>query len=174
MDYFYDNKIRLILLTKYNCKSIYELSTIREINLSLNFDTRKLEALTALSILSNKSKSFYLDIAKSKKNNFIKSASGQIHFVLKKEQILFFVNKLVYIYLPRVRYFKGFTLQNIQNNGNFLYIFNDLLIFPELEEEMEIFYKLAKLKLQVVLEQNISERKSRFLLWLFGIPFVLN
>jgi len=96
MDYFYANKIRLILLTKYNCKSIYELSTIREINLSLNFDTRKLEALTALSILSNKSKSFYLDVAKSKKNNFIKSASGQLHFVLKKEQILFFVNKLVY------------------------------------------------------------------------------
>lgn len=172
MDFFYSNKIRLILLTKYNHNSIYDLSSIREINLSLNFDTRKVEAMAALSILTNNSKHFYLDSSKSSnKSIYSKTGSGLVHFLLRKEQILFFINKLVHIYLPRIRYFKGFTIRNFQNNGNFSHVFDDLLIFPELEEEMEIFYKLVKLNLQVVLDKNISAQRGRFLFWSLGFPF---
>jgi len=175
MDFFHSNKIRLILLTKYNCKSIYELSSVREINLSLKFDTRKVEAMTALAVLTNNSKNYYLGSHKStNKNIYAKSGVGSIHFLLKHKQVMCFINKLVYVYLPRIRYFKGFTVQNIQNNGNFSHIFDDLLVFPELEEEMEIFYKLVRLNLQIVLEKNTSVQKGRFFLWSLGLPFNLD
>jgi large subunit ribosomal protein L5 len=166
---FYSDSIRLILLTKYNYKNVKELENIDRIDLSLRVKNSKhiVSSLAALELLSLKGfRSFSQRKSsnyKSQKENLLLTSS------IKGSDIFYFIENLLNNYLPRIRYFKGLPLQNFSNKGIFTFQFKDLLIFPELEEELETFYMLSNLNLSIVIDKN--KDKNPFFLSLFNFPF---
>jgi ribosomal protein L5 len=167
---------RLILLTKYRVKSVHDIASIKTLGLSLGFNKNKVEALTALAILTNNSKNYsFLKSKSSSGSRYTKFGSDSgytLKYILPKNFIYFFITNLVYCYLPRIRYFKGFDSKNFNRDGNFSYTFKDLMIFPELEEELESFYRLSNLKLLIILNRKTTIKKSQFLFHLLGIPLL--
>ena len=168
---FYLNNVRLILLTKYSYKNIKDVENFQHVNLSLNIKNNKhvISSLTALEFLSlrglrslvrSKSSNIY---SKSKKEQYI------LRYSMQNSNIFHFLENLINFYLPRIRYFKGLPLNNFSNKGVYSFIFKDLLIFPELEEELEIFYMLSNLKLDIMVGNN--NNKGVFFLSLFNFPF---
>jgi ribosomal protein L5 len=171
LDYFYRKEIRVLFLTKFHSKSIYDLDFLNKAFLELNFSNYKTETMTALSLLSNNSRNFkYTKVLKNSK--FGKNNKSFVSLSLKKKLLISFLEKLVFLYLPQINYFKGFKISNINNSGSFSCTFRDLLIFPELEEELEFFYRLKNLKLIISLKKYQPIEKSCLLLFLLGIPFL--
>jgi large subunit ribosomal protein L5 len=58
---------------------------------------------------------------------------------LRKNQMYFFLEKLIIILLPRVRDYHGFFIHKIKNNQNYSIGLHNLLISPELENHFEYF-----------------------------------
>jgi len=166
---FYLNNVRLILLTKYSYRTINDIEYPDHIDLSLNIKNNKniISSLTALEFLSlqglrsvvmNKSTNY-----RSKKDQYV------LKYSIKGSNIFYFLENLINFYLPRIRYFKGLPLNNFNNKGVYSFLFKDLLIFPELEEELEIFYMLSNLKLDIMVGND--KNKGAFFLSLFNFPF---
>jgi ribosomal protein L5 len=171
--YHYNTKIRLILLTKYNYKNIYELDNISRIDLSLLVKDSKnlISSLSALLILTNKS---LLSYKTSSSGNLYKGdnqKSTLLRATNYRLDIFTFIENLLNYYLPRIRYFKGFPSNSISKSGNFSFIFKDLMVFPQLEEELEIFYKLRDLRLDIVWGKNLKVNHL-FFYRLLGFNFI--
>jgi ribosomal protein L5 len=168
---FYLSNVRLILLTKYSYKTVNDVENLQRIDLSLAIKDNKhvISSLTALEFLSLKgvrslikSKSPY-NYNKAKKEQYI------LKYSIESSNLFYFLENLINFYLPRIRYFKGLPLNNFNGKGGYTFVFKDLLIFPELEEELEIFYMLSNLKLDILIEND--RNKDLFFLSLFKLPF---
>ena len=167
---FYLNDVRLIMLTRYTYTNLNSINSIRKINLGLNVNNNEniSASLSALSILSQQGarsiiKNSSSQNYKTKKDYFL------LKYSLYNKNLFYFLENLINSYAPRIRYFKGFPLENFNLKGNYSLAFKDLLIFPELEEELELFYTLSNLRLEFITENN--EVGSSFLFSLFNFPF---
>ena len=70
---------------------------------------------------------------------------------LRKHSISHFLDKLRLVILPRFGNFTGCTVKNFDKEGNYTLGLNDLLLFPELEAQFELFEKLAGIDLSFVM-----------------------
>jgi len=169
---FYLQNVRLILLTKYSYKTLIDIENFDRVDLSLSVKNNKnvISSLTALEFLSLRGNRTII----SKKSTNLRLKKDQ--YVLKSSlnglNIFYFLENLINFYLPRIRYFKGLPLNNFSNKGVYSFVFKDLLIFPELEEELEVFYMLSNLKFDLLIDNN--KGKNMFFLSLFNFPFQKN
>lgn len=170
---YYLEHVRLILLTKYNYNSFNEIQTFKRIDLSLDIkDTKTIvSGLSALLLLTNKGTYSSKKIGSS---NHFKSES-QKKLILKSclfgPSIFFFIDNLINYYIPRIRYFKGFNSKSLSAFGNLSFVFNDLMVFPQLEDELELFYKLKNLQM-IILVGKKSVTNIAFFYSLFGLNFI--
>jgi len=169
---FYLQNVRLILLTKYSYKTIKDVENFSRIDLSLNVKNNKnvISSLSALEFLSLRGTRTF--IAKKSTNVRLKKDQYVLKSSLKGINIFYFLENLINFYLPKIRYFKGLPINNFSNKGVYTFVFKDLLIFPELEEELEVFYMLSNLKFDLLITNN--KDKNSFFLSLFGFPFQVN
>ena len=79
-----------------------------------------------------------------------------------------FLNKLVYIALPRTKDFRGLTTHAIDNMGNFTIGMKENSVFPESsDEELKDVFGLA-----VTIVTNIKDKNSaKTFLEYLGFPF---
>ncbi len=87
---------------------------------------------------------------------------------LRKKFQYIFLEKLVKIVLPRIKDFRGLSLNSFDKKNNFNIGISDLLIFPELP------YELAENKYGINITFNITAKtknESLILLKEFGFPF---
>lgn len=54
---------------------------------------------------------------------------------LRKEKLLLFLERLIYLYIPRLKDFKGFSSLTFSEKGGFTIGFNSLNVFPEISED---------------------------------------
>jgi ribosomal protein L5 len=174
MDFFYKKNIRLLLLTKYNTSSIYDINGFKNLDLTMSLTSlNKIEALTALSILTSKTAFFSFSKSKSSSQNKYEVSTEIVCFSLVKQNLFMFLEKLLFYYLPNIRYFKGFSNLNFNENGDFFLSLDDLLIFPELEEELEFFYNLSGLRVSLLGKNFDTSNQSMLLFYLFGFEINL-
>lgn len=168
---FFTSHTRLLLLTKYNYSTIDELNFISRLDLSLVIHDKKhlLTGLSALMLLTGKKVFSIKEKQSGNKYNKENKKRIKIKVLLKKNYLYFFCENLKNIYLPRLRYFKGFPLNSLTEFGNFSYKFKDLMVFPQLEEELEVFFKLKNLELNIILNKKLKNPK--FFYSLFGFFF---
>jgi ribosomal protein L5 len=170
--HFYNNNIRLILLTKYNYTNLYDINKISRVDLSLLVKDNKnlISSLSSLLILSNRGPLSFKALSSGNKY----PGDQQKGIILRTSNFgcmsFIFIENLVNYYLPRIRYFKGFPLTSLSKSGNFSFYFKDLMIFPQLEEELELFYKLKNLRLDFMLEGNLKKNPI-FFYSVLGINF---
>lgn len=88
---------------------------------------------------------------------------------LRKLLMYIFLEKLIYIGLPREKGFKGFTLKQFDGNGNLSFGIREQVIFSEIKYEQ--IKTIFGMDVTVVTNSN-SDVHAKFLLSQLGFPFV--
>src|SRR6476659_9471544 len=88
---------------------------------------------------------------------------------LRNDRIYDFLERLVYIALPRVKNFKGFSVKNFDGSGNFNFGIEDYSVFPEVK--YEDINSVNGLNISIVTNSSSNEA-SKALLSLLKFPFV--
>ena len=82
--------------------------------------------------------------------------------------LLFFLDKLFNVSLPRVRDFRGVSKKSFDGNGNYSLGLQEQVIFPEIDyNEID---KLRGMQINIVTTSN-SDNETKKLLELLGMPF---
>jgi large subunit ribosomal protein L5 len=84
-----------------------------------------------------------------------------------------FLNKIINIALPRIREFKGLSLNSFDKRGNYMLPIKNLLVFPEIEYQFDIFNKIYGM--DVIFVTNVRNKtETKLLLTSLGLPFKEN
>ena len=88
---------------------------------------------------------------------------------LRKKMMASFLSKLVMVVLPRVRDFRGISLQNVDENGNLTIGVKEHIVFPEINPE----HAKVSFGIQATLvPRDITDRKKAIELYQsLGVPF---
>ena len=88
---------------------------------------------------------------------------------LRKAMMYEFLDRLINIALPRIRDFRGLSLESFDQSGNYTFGISDQLIFPEIDYD-----KIARtqgMDITIVIKNAKSRDLALQLLKSFGIPF---
>ena len=88
---------------------------------------------------------------------------------LRKHSVFYFLEKLLYAILPRFTNFTGLIHTLFDSQGNYNLGLNDLLLFPELEAQFELFENLRGIDLSFVMQKK-SKHENVLLLTALQIP----
>lgn len=170
---YYLDQTRLILLTKYNYSSFSDIQNFGRLDLRISIKDNKqiISSFSALLLLTNKGPYSFKSIGSGNHYKSDRQKKIIITASLHGSAVFYFIENLLNFYLPRFRYFKGFRNKTLNNFGNFSFTFKDLMVFPQLEDELELFYKLKNLRV-VLLPRNKIESNHVFFYSLFGFNFV--
>jgi large subunit ribosomal protein L5 len=169
---FYSKTVVPGLLKQLNVKSPMSVPRLKKITLNLGIGEAKnnknlitegvkaLEKVTGqkpVSTLSTK------DIAafKIRKN----LAIGAM-VTLRRERMFSFLTRLINVYLPRVKDFRGLSRKSFDAQGNYSIGINDSRVFPELGLQSSV----RGMSITFVLETRSGE-DSQKMLELLGLPF---
>ncbi len=89
---------------------------------------------------------------------------------LRKQSISQFLDKYIYVILPRFSNFTGYTLESFDKQGNYTIGLNDLLLFPELETQFELFENLGGIDLSFIMCKK-NKYENLLLLTALQVPF---
>lgn len=160
----YQNVTIYDLITKLNYKNIFEIPQINKICLNIGFKDANLEKkkliniILLLKLITNQKPI----ITKSKKNNiFLKIKKNSIigcKITLRKKNIYFFLEKLLFFILPNLNNIKfNLTNKNILN-----FQISNILHFFELKTEFLKFKNIPPI--DVSIHTNVKTNKELFLL----------
>ena len=87
---------------------------------------------------------------------------------LRKQRMYEFLDRLVYIALPRVRDFRGLSPKSFDGQGNYSFGIKEQIIFPEISYD-----KIDKIRGMdiIIVTSAKSDDEARHLLKEFNIPF---
>ncbi len=170
---YYLEQSRLVLLTKYNYDSFSDIQNFERLDLKLNVKDHKqlIACFSSLLLLTNRGSYTFKSIGSRNQYKSDRQKNFLIISSLYGPSIFYFIENLINYYLPRFRYFKGFKDKSLNDFGNFSFTLKDLMIFHQLEDELELFYKLKNLQISFLLKKKIKSR-SIFFYSLFGFNFI--
>lgn len=157
------NKIaRSDMILKKKSLNIMDIPKIKQIsiNMTINNKNKIIEPLLALELITGQK----AKILKAKKSissfNLRKDMHIGVKVTLHRENMNNFLNKLVYIALPNIREFKGFSLKNIDNGYNYTFSIQNMFVFPEIEYQFDTFNKMYGMDITLVTDsKKVSETK---------------
>jgi len=88
---------------------------------------------------------------------------------LRKVMMYEFLDRLVNVALPRIRDFRGMSMESFDEAGNYTFGLTDQAVFPELEHDK--ITRAQGMDITIVIKNSKSEEQSLELLRLFGMPF---
>lgn len=170
---FYTNNIKQNLIKKLEYKNNYQIPKIEKIIISTNLGIRAekssilnkeiddIRIITGQHPLQTKAKNSISEFG------IKKGAIIGLLVTLRRYKMYAFLEKLIKLYLPRIRDFKGLSVKHFDKNGNFNLGISDKTIFPELD-----FIKLSKggYTITIVIKSK-SIHESSMLLKEFNFPF---
>ncbi|MGL5440289.1 MAG: 50S ribosomal protein L5 [Filifactoraceae bacterium] len=170
----YKNQVSKGLMEKFGYKNVMEIPKLEKVVINMGLGEAKdnaklldaavaeLELITGQKVMTTKAK-------KSVANFKVREGMPVgAKVTLRGDQMLYFVDKLVNISLPRVRDFRGVKKDSFDGRGNYALGIKEQLIFPEIEYD----------KVDVVRGMDIifvttakTDEEARELLKLMGMPF---
>lgn len=170
----YKNEISKNLMEKFGYKSVMQLPKMEKIVINIGVgdattNSKYLdEAVEELTAIAGQAPV----VTKAKKSIAgFKIREGQpigCKVTLRGEKMYEFLDKLVSISLPRVRYFRGVPKNSFDGRGNYTLGIKEQLIFPEID-----FDKVNKTRgMDIVLVTTAkTDEEGRALLTELGMPF---
>lgn len=171
----YKKKIHINLIKKFNYKSIMQVPRLLKIVINVGLNYKFLEKKKIDFILNN------IKLISGQKPILTKSKKSISSFKIRKgfpigckvtlrKKIMWnFFDKLIFIVIPRIRDFRGFSIKNFDKYGNLNIGIKENTIFPEIDYE-KINY-LHGLNLSIITSKNnINECISLFKE--FKFPFI--
>ena len=171
---YYQTELRDELKNKLGFKNIFEVPKITKIVVNMGVgeaasDSKKIEsATTDLTTITGQKPM----ITKAKKSiagfKLRKGVSIGCKVTLRKDMMYEFLDRLIYIALPRVRDFKGLSKKSFDKSGNYSIGIKEQIIFPEINYD-----KIDKVRgMDVSIVTSTNDKNHAFeLLKGFNLPF---
>lgn len=88
---------------------------------------------------------------------------------LRKDRMYDFLERLVFVALPRVKEFKGFNAKSFDRRGNFTFGIKEQIVFPEINyDKIDV---LRGMDITIVTSAK-TDKEAKFLLSSFELPFI--
>ena len=136
---YYQTELREELKNKLDLKNVFEVPKITKIVVNMGVgeaasDSKKIEsATTDLTTITGQKPI----ITKAKKSiagfKLRKGVNIGCKVTLRKDRMYEFLDRLIYIALPRVRDFKGLSKKSFDKSGNYSIGIKEQIIFPEID-----------------------------------------
>ena len=170
----YKDEIVDAMIKKFGYKNIMEVPKLDKIVINMGVGEAKENAKVLDSAVKDletiTGQKVVLTRAKNSVANF-KIREGMpigCKTTLRGEKMYDFMDRLVNLALPRVRYFRGVSADSFDGRGNYALGVKEQLIFPEIEYD-----KVEKVRGMdvIVVTTAKTDEEARELLRLFGMPF---
>ena len=171
---YYQTELRDELKNKLGFKNVFEVPKITKIVVNMGVgeaasDSKKIEsATTDLTTITGQKPM----ITKAKKSiagfKLRKGVNIGCKVTLRKDRMYEFLDRLIYIALPRVRDFKGLSKKSFDKSGNYSIGIKEQIIFPEINYD-----KIDKVRgMDVSIVTSTNDKNHAFeLLKGFNLPF---
>jgi large subunit ribosomal protein L5 len=171
---YYQTQLREELKNKLGLKNIFEVPKITKIVVNMGVgeaasDSKKIESATIdLTTITGQKPM----VTKAKKSiagfKLRKGVNIGCKVTLRKDRMYEFLDRLIYIALPRVRDFKGLSKNSFDRSGNFSLGIKEQIIFPEINYD-----KIDKVRgMDVSIVTSTNDKNHAFeLLKGFNLPF---
>jgi len=171
----YRNEIIPKMMEEFSIKNKLAIPRIEKIVVNMGVG----EALTDIKILEKAMEELgmitgqkpILRRAKKAISNF-KLKQGQpvgCKVTIRRTMMYEFLDRLVSIALPRIRDFRGVSLDSFDEKGNYTLGISDQVIFPEIEYDK--ITRTQGMDITLVIKNAKTKEQARELLRLFGMPF---
>ena len=171
---YYQTQLREELKNKLGLKNVFEVPKIIKIVVNMGVgeaasDSKKIEsAKTDLTTITGQKPM----ITKAKKSiagfKLRKGVNIGCKVTLRKDRMYEFLDRLIYIALPRVRDFKGLSKNSFDRSGNFSLGIKEQIIFPEINYDK--IDKVRGMDVSIVTSTN-DKNHALELLKGFNLPF---
>ena len=171
---FYQNELKEKLKQKFGLKNIFEVPKISKIVVNIGVgeavsDSKKINAaLEDLASITGQKPV----VTKAKKSiagfKLRKGLSIGCKVTLRKNRMYEFLDRLIYIALPRVRDFKGLSSKSFDGNGNYSIGIKEQIIFPEIDYDK--IDKVRGMDINIVTDTNNQDHALELLKG-FNLPF---
>ena len=135
---YYQTQLRDELKNKLGLQNIFEVPKIKKIVVNIGVgeaasDSKKIESATSdLTTITGQKPM----VTKAKKSiagfKLRKGVNIGCKVTLRKDRMYEFLDRLIYIALPRVRDFKGLSKKSFDKSGNYSIGIKEQIIFPEI------------------------------------------
>ena len=171
---YYQTELRDELKNKLGLKNVFEVPKITKIVVNMGVgeaasDSKKIEsATTDLTTITGQKPM----ITKAKKSiagfKLRKGVNIGCKVTLRKDRMYEFLDRLIYIALPRVRDFKGLSRKSFDKSGNYSIGIKEQIIFPEINYD-----KIDKVRgMDISIVTSTNDKNYAFeLLKGFNLPF---
>ncbi len=170
----YKNQIREELKGKFGLKNIFEVPKLEKIIVNIGVG----ESVSDSKIINNAVQDLSLItgqkpvVTKAKKSiagfKLRKGLNIGCKVTLRKKRMYEFLDRLVFIALPRVRDFKGLSKKSFDGSGNYSIGIKEQIIFPEIDYD-----KVDKVRgMDITLVTSSKKNEHAYeLLKSFNLPF---
>ena len=170
----YESEIRVQLKQKFNLKNIFEVPKLVKIVVNMGVgeavsDSKVInKAIEDLSLITGQKPV----ITKAKKSiagfKLRKGLNIGCKVTLRKKRMFEFLDRLIFIALPRVRDFKGLSKKSFDGNGNYSIGIKEQIIFPEIDYD-----KVDKIRgMDITITTTTTNQDHAYeLLKSFNLPF---
>ena len=170
----YESEIREQLKEKFNLKNIFEVPKLLKIVVNMGVgeavsDSKIInKAIEDLSLITGQKPV----ITKAKKSiagfKLRKGLNIGCKVTLRKKRMFEFLDRLIFIALPRVRDFKGLSKKSFDGNGNYSIGIKEQIIFPEIDYD-----KVDKIRgMDITITTTTTNQDHAYeLLKSFNLPF---
>ena len=171
---FYFKELRDKLKGKFELKNIFEVPKLEKIVVNIGVgeavsDSKIInKAIEDLSLITGQKPV----VTKAKKSiagfKLRKGLNIGCKVTLRKKRMFEFLDRLIFIALPRVRDFKGLSKKSFDGNGNYSIGIKEQIIFPEIDYD-----KVDKIRgMDVTITTTTSNQDHAYeLLKSFNLPF---
>tara|TARA_Y100000590_G_scaffold431796_1_gene546927 strand:- start:127 stop:681 length:555 start_codon:yes stop_codon:yes gene_type:complete len=171
----YKNKIQLNIKEKFGFKNIYMSPKLEKVvlNMGLGIDGNDSKIIKSCEEDLSKITGQKPIITKFKKSisNFKtrKNTKAGLKVTLRKNKMYEFIDRLVNIALPRIKDFKGLSINGFDNFGNYTFGIKEHIIFPEVN--FDKVDKIRGLDITIVIT-SLNKKHSHELLSQLNFPFI--
>lgn len=171
----YKTQIIPLLYKELKCVNVYSVPKILKIIVSVSVVSSEVDSKVFDIVCNNVAlitgQKPYLIRAKKSIANFLLRKGMYIacKVTLRKNRMYDFLERLVLIVLPRVRDFKGFSVDSFDGSGNFNFGLKEQIVFPEVGYEQAL--KVKGIGVNIV-TNTISDVQACKLLSSFKLPFI--
>ena len=170
----YESEIRFKLKEKFSLGNIFEVPRLDKIVVNIGVgeavsDSKVInKAIEDLSLITGQKPV----VTKAKKSiagfKLRKGLNIGCKVTLRKKRMFEFLDRLIFIALPRVRDFKGLSKKSFDGNGNFSIGIKEQIIFPEIDYD-----KVDKIRgMDITITTTTSNQDHAYeLLKSFNLPF---
>lgn len=170
----YNDEIVPAMIKKFGYKNVMEVPKLDKIVINMGVGEAKENAKTLDSAMKD------MEVITGQKAVVTKAKNSVANFkiregmpigcktTLRGEKMYDFMDRLVNLALPRVRDFRGVSVDSFDGRGNYALGIKEQLIFPEIEYD-----KVEKVRGMdvIVVTTAKTDEEARELLKLFGMPF---